>query len=231
VTPNTHTHLPAQSPSSAPRDAAARSLTAPARAARSVPAISLHSGDATLEAVGATGTPSDAAAAPAGGMAIRFEEVRFAYPARPEAPVLRGLRLEVAPGRTLALVGPSGGGKSTVVALIQRFYDPQRGRVLVGGVDVRGVSRESFMRHVACVMQEPVLFARSIRDNILVGAGAATRASDRECDAKIEAAARSAHAWDFVQARPPLPPAPPRRPRARTAPPPARPCAAAAPRL
>ena len=63
--------------------------------------------------------------------------------------------------------------------------------MLVGGADVRGVSRESFMQHVACVMQEPVLFARSIRENILVGAGAATRAGARECDARVEAPPRT----------------------------------------
>jgi ABC-type multidrug transport system fused ATPase/permease subunit len=98
---------------------------------------------------------------------IELQSVTFAYPSRPDQLVLTDLSLSIAAGQTVALVGPSGGGKSTVGALVQRFYDPLQGAVLVDGVDLRRLERRSYMRQVAVVMQEPVLFATSVRDNIL----------------------------------------------------------------
>jgi len=106
--------------------------------------------------------------APAVG-AVRFEEVRFHYPSRPDTPALDGLTLDVAPGERLALVGPSGAGKTTVFQLLQRFYDPQSGRVVVDDVDVRSASPEDVRRRIAVVPQDPVIFAASVLDNVRYG--------------------------------------------------------------
>ncbi len=106
--------------------------------------------------------------APAVG-AVRFEGVRFHYPSRPDAPALDGLTLDVAPGERLALVGPSGAGKTTVFQLLQRFYDPQSGQVVVDGVDVRSASPEDVRRRIAVVPQDPVIFAASVLDNVRYG--------------------------------------------------------------
>jgi ATP-binding cassette subfamily B protein len=95
---------------------------------------------------------------------ITLEDVTFAYV--PDRPVLSHVNLEIAPGETFALVGPTGAGKSTVVKLIARFYDPSSGRVLVDGHDVRTLTQTSLRRQIGNVPQEPFLFAGSIRDNI-----------------------------------------------------------------
>lgn len=114
---------------------------------------------------------------PAGGLRpgrpldgrVELRGVHFAYPSRPSAPVLRGLSVSIEPGRTLALVGPSGGGKSSVLRLLQRLYLPSRGRVLLDGRDVGAYCDAYLRRQVAVVAQSPVLFRRSIRENILYG--------------------------------------------------------------
>ena len=113
--------------------------------------------------------------------AVRFERVEFAYPTRPDSPVLTGLDLELAPGRVVALVGPSGGGKSTVAALLSRFYDPLRGRVLLDDVDYRELNADWLRRQVGVVSQEPILFATSIRENILYGRAAAVDRGRGRC--------------------------------------------------
>jgi ATP-binding cassette, subfamily B, bacterial len=95
---------------------------------------------------------------------IRLENVTFGYD--PDRPVLSGVDLHIAPGETFALVGPTGAGKSTVVKLIARFYDPTEGRVLVDGHDIKTVKQTSLRRQIGNVPQEPFLFAGSIRDNI-----------------------------------------------------------------
>ena len=106
--------------------------------------------------------------APAVG-AVRFEAVRFHYPSRRDTPALDGLTLDVAPGERLALVGPSGAGKTTVFQLLQRFYDPQSGRVVVDGIDVRSARPEEVRRRIAVVPQDPVIFAASVLDNVRYG--------------------------------------------------------------
>jgi ABC transporter fused permease/ATP-binding protein len=123
--------------------------------------------------------------------AVRFERVEFAYPTRPDRPVLTGLDLELAPGRVVALVGPSGGGKSTVAALLSRFYDPLRGRVLLDDVDYRELNADWLRRQVGVVSQEPILFATSIRENILYGRPAASIED-------VVAAAKAANAHEFI---------------------------------
>src|SRR5262245_57716938 len=100
---------------------------------------------------------------------LRFVDVGFAYPTRPEQEVLQGFDLEVEPGQVVALVGPSGAGKSTVAALIQRFYDPQSGSILLDGRDLRTIAPRSLRERIGVVMQEPVLFAESIAQNIRYG--------------------------------------------------------------
>lgn len=100
---------------------------------------------------------------------LRFERVRFAYPARPTETVLDEVDFEVKPGETLALVGRSGAGKSTIAALIQRFWDPSQGNVAIDGVDLRRVRLADLRRDMATVAQDPVLFSGTLRDNIRYG--------------------------------------------------------------
>ncbi|MFD1341368.1 ABC transporter transmembrane domain-containing protein [Litorisediminicola beolgyonensis] len=126
---------------------------------------------------------------------IGFHDVSFAYPARPEIAALDDVSLTVAPGETVALVGPSGAGKTTIIQLIQRFYEPDRGEITLDGVALDAMSRDAFRRHIALVPQDPVIFAASARDNIRFGRPEAS-------DAEIEAAARAAAAHEFITALP-----------------------------
>ncbi|KAI7736863.1 hypothetical protein M8C21_014404 [Ambrosia artemisiifolia] len=122
---------------------------------------------------------------------IEIKKVDFAYPGRPETPILRDFCLEVKPGTSIGLVGKSGCGKSTVIALIQRFYDPDRGTVKVDRVDIRMLNIEWYRKHMALVSQEPVLYSGTIRDNIIFGK---LDASEHEL---IEAA-KAANAHTFI---------------------------------
>jgi ATP-binding cassette subfamily B protein/subfamily B ATP-binding cassette protein MsbA len=124
---------------------------------------------------------------------VRFEKVVFGY--EPGRPVLHDIDFEVRPGETLALVGPTGAGKSTLVSLIPRFFDPWEGRVLLDGIDVRGVQLASLRSCLAIVLQEPFLFALSVEDNIAYGRPGASRA-------EIEAAAGAANADEFIRKLP-----------------------------
>lgn len=126
---------------------------------------------------------------------ISFEGVRFRYPARPEVSALDGVDLVVRPGETVALVGPSGAGKTTILQLLLRFYDPQQGAVRIDGVDLRDMARDDFRHAIALVPQDPVIFATSARENIRFGRPEAT-------DAEVEAAARAAAAHDFLSLLP-----------------------------
>jgi ATP-binding cassette subfamily B protein len=127
--------------------------------------------------------------------AIAFEAVQFQYPARPETSALDGVDLQVKPGETVALVGPSGAGKTTILQLILRFYDPQQGRVTLDGVDLRDMTRSAFRRAIALVPQDPVIFGATARENIRFGRPEAT-------DAEIEEAAKAAAAHEFLTALP-----------------------------
>jgi ATP-binding cassette subfamily B protein len=120
---------------------------------------------------------------------IEFRNVRFAY--REGEPVLRGLNLVAEPGQTTALVGRSGGGKTTAMNLILRFYEPESGAVLIDGQDIAKVKRASLRRRLAYVSQETFLFKGSVADNIALGRTGASRD-------EIEAAAKAAHAHDFI---------------------------------
>jgi len=98
-----------------------------------------------------------------GGGAVQLNSVEFTYPSRPEEPVIKGITLSVPQGSVAALVGPSGGGKSTIMALLQRFYDPDAGNILIDGCDIRQYKVQSLRRMIAVVAQEPVIFAASIK--------------------------------------------------------------------
>ncbi|MFC3088236.1 ABC transporter transmembrane domain-containing protein [Tabrizicola soli] len=126
---------------------------------------------------------------------IAFQDVTFRYPARPETSALNGVSLHVRPGETVALVGPSGAGKTTILQLLMRFYDPQSGRITLDGIALPDLARADFRRHIALVPQDPVIFATSARENIRFGRPDAS-------DAEVEAAARAAAAHDFLTALP-----------------------------
>jgi ATP-binding cassette, subfamily B, bacterial len=126
---------------------------------------------------------------------IAFEGVTFRYPARPEVAALTGLDLHVRPGETVALVGPSGAGKTTTFQLLMRFFDPDEGRVTLDGIDLRAMRREDFRRQIALVPQEPVVFAASAAENIRFGR---PEASIDE----IVAAAEAAAAHEFINRLP-----------------------------
>jgi ATP-binding cassette, subfamily B, multidrug efflux pump len=138
---------------------------------------------------------------PAGAMAlapdapgsVEFRNVSFRY--EPTQPVLRNVSFQVAPGETVALVGPTGSGKSSVMSLIHRFYDVQDGAVLVGGVDVRQVTQESLGQQIAMVLQEPFLFTGTVMENIRYNKAAAT-------DAEVMDAARAVGAHDLIMRLP-----------------------------
>jgi ATP-binding cassette subfamily B protein len=135
----------------------------------------------------------DAVELPPGPGAVRFEGVGFGYD--DERRVLHDIDLELEPGRTIALIGHTGSGKTTLAALVPRFYDASEGRVLVDGVDVRDVTRRSLRREIGVISQDPFLFSATVRENIGFGVRDAT-------DAQIEAAARAAQAHEFVEGLP-----------------------------
>ena len=126
---------------------------------------------------------------------IVFDGVGFAYPTRSETAALKDVSFTIKSGETVALVGPSGAGKSTIFQLLQRFYDPQKGKITLDGVNLRDMRREGFRAAMALVPQDPVIFAASARDNIRFGRPDAT-------DAEVEAAARAAAAHEFLAALP-----------------------------
>jgi len=122
---------------------------------------------------------------------VEFHDVHFAY--ETGRPTLRGVSFTIPAGTRTALVGPSGSGKTTIASLVPRFYDVTGGQVLVDGQDVRSLTVESLRQPIALVLQDPILFSGSVRENLLYGHPQAT-------EAELEAACRHANAWDFVQA-------------------------------
>jgi len=135
---------------------------------------------------------------------VELRDIHFSYPARPLALVLSSFNLIIEPGEIVALVGPSGGGKSSVVKLLERFYLPNSGTVLIDGRDVGTYENGWLRRHIALVSQEPVLYARSIKRNILYGMEVEDGVPEDQVPTQedIEAAARLANAHDFISALP-----------------------------
>lgn len=128
----------------------------------------------------------------AAGAEVRFEGVTFSYG---ETPAVQDIDLTIQPGQLVALVGASGSGKTTLTSLLLRFYDPQRGTIRIGGVDIREVASRELRSQIAVVTQETILFNDTIRANILLGRPDAT-------EAEIEAAARAAQAHEFILSKP-----------------------------
>jgi ATP-binding cassette subfamily B protein len=126
---------------------------------------------------------------------IDFEDVSFSYPARPNTKALDDVSLHIEPGETVAFVGPSGAGKTTIIQMILRFYDPQSGRILLDGQALSDLARDGFREHIALVPQDPVIFATTARENIRFGRPDAT-------NQQIEEAAKAAAAHDFIQGLP-----------------------------
>lgn len=127
--------------------------------------------------------------------AVQFDAVSFQYPTRPGQQALENVTLTVSPGETVALVGPSGAGKTTILQLLMRYYDPEAGHIRIDGMDLRDMERSDFRRAIALVPQDPVIFATSAMDNIRFGRPGAS-------DSEVLAAARAAHADTFLSRLP-----------------------------
>ncbi|CAL9248273.1 unnamed protein product [Arabidopsis halleri] len=124
---------------------------------------------------------------------IRFLNVDFAYPTRPDVIIFLNFSIEIEDGKSTAIVGPSGSGKSTIISLIERFYDPLKGIVKIDGRDIRSYHLRSLRKHIALVSQEPTLFAGTIRENIMYGGG-----SNKIDESEVIEAAKAANAHDFI---------------------------------
>jgi len=157
-------------------------------AERLIELLNTHS---LIEDPGTRPTPDSARGRPE----LQLDRVTFAYPTRPGQAALQDFSLPIEAGKSLALVGPSGAGKSTVFELLQRFYDPQQGRVLLNGLDIRELGLQQLRRHIALVPQQPALFTGDVRYNIAYGRPDAT-------EEEIVAAARAAHADEFIERLP-----------------------------
>ena len=128
---------------------------------------------------------------------IEFRDVHFRYPTRPEQPVLRGLNLTVKPGQYVALVGASGCGKSTTIALLERFYDPLAGGVFVDGKEISTLNLNEYRQFLALVSQEPTLYQGTVKENVLLGAN-----HDDVSDEAIIQACKDANIYDFIMSLP-----------------------------
>ncbi|WP_341895707.1 ABC transporter transmembrane domain-containing protein [Ferrovibrio terrae] len=148
---------------------------------------------ATEPTIRAPATPLELPAQPAGR--LQFDAVRFHYPARPLTAALDGLSLDIAAGETVAIVGPSGAGKTTLFQLLLRFYDPDSGHIRFDGCDITQLDPVALRQHIGLVAQEPVIFGATVAENIRYGRPEAT-------DADVHAAAEAAAARGFIQALP-----------------------------
>ena len=128
---------------------------------------------------------------PATGSKVAFEGLQFNYPSRPLQAALENFSVQVHAGQTVALVGPSGAGKTTLFGLLLRYYDPQQGQIVLDGVPIQNLSLHDLRQRIGIVPQEPVLFSSSAMENIRYGKPDAT-------DAEVKAAARAAFADEFI---------------------------------
>jgi ATP-binding cassette subfamily B protein len=132
---------------------------------------------------------------PTAGSAVHFEAINFRYPSRPSQSALSAFDLRIEPGETVALVGPSGAGKTTVFSLLLRFYEPQSGRIVLDGTPIGQLSLQGLRERIAIVPQEPVIFSSSALENIRYGKPQAS-------DAEVRAAAQAAFADEFIERLP-----------------------------
>lgn len=146
-----------------------------------------------LDVKPAIAPPAEPVTLPKATGALSFETVEFRYPTRPDTPALTGFSLSAAPGDTIALVGPSGAGKTTVFQLLLRFYDPQEGTIRMDGVDLRDADPQALRSRIAIVSQDPVIFSTTAMENIRYGRPEAS-------DAEVRAAAAAANASGFIEA-------------------------------
>eukprot|EP01132_Coremiostelium_polycephalum_P006617 gene6617-8188_t len=126
---------------------------------------------------------------------IEFRNIKFSYPSRPDVPIFNDFNLKIEKGQTVALVGDSGGGKSTVIGLLERFYDPSEGSVFLDGIDIKQMNVKYLRQNIGLVSQEPVLFAMSIVENIRYG-------NDNASMEQIIEACRTANCHDFISSLP-----------------------------
>ena len=157
------------------------------------PAASAAAGGAGRTSGTRPSTPADSPKSPAGPGVIEIEHVRFSY--SPEVELIRDLSLRVDPGHTVAIVGPTGAGKTTLVNLLMRFYELDGGRILIDGRDIATMTRHDVRRRTGMVLQDPWLFAGTIRENIRYGRPGAT-------DEEVEAAARACFVDHIIKALP-----------------------------
>lgn len=155
----------------------------------------LHHTPAVSQPAQPTPLPRNPEGAHGKGMAVRIEAVQFSYPSRPNTYALDGLSLTVEPGTTTALVGASGAGKTTIIQLLQRFYDVQAGDIKLNGCAIRSLDLTDLRQHIGVVPQEPVVFAATAFENILYGRPDAS-------EAEVMAAAKAAHADEFISQLP-----------------------------
>jgi ATP-binding cassette subfamily B protein len=148
---------------------------------------------ATQPNIQAPAIPQQLPTVPAGR--LQFDNLQFHYPARPQTPALDGLTLDIAAGETVAIVGPSGAGKTTLFQLLLRFYAPDAGTIRFDGIDIAQLDPVALRRHIGLVAQEPVIFGASVAENIRYGRPEAS-------DAEVQAAAEAAAAHGFIQSLP-----------------------------
>ncbi|KAJ3962155.1 hypothetical protein N0V92_001077 [Colletotrichum tropicale] len=133
---------------------------------------------------------------------IDMDSVKFSYPLRPDVQVLKGANLNIRSGEFVALVGASGCGKSTIISLLERFYDPTSGNIRVDGAQLIDMNPDAYRSHVSLVQQEPTLYPTSIRANVLMGLKSDPSTTTESEDDAVEEALRAANAWDFVSSLP-----------------------------
>ncbi|KAJ6786948.1 hypothetical protein PWT90_04585 [Aphanocladium album] len=144
-----------------------------------------------------TAPETEKSSEPVKGKDVVCDDIQFAYPLRPSLKVLRGIDIVIPPGSMVAFVGASGCGKSTMIALLQRFYDPTSGCLRLDGVDAKDYDRSRYRREIALVQQEPVLYQGSIRDNISLGIEYGEPSED-----EIISACQQANVWEFISSLP-----------------------------